>query len=280
MRTNSVTIVAKKTLNLPNELEHRSYSTSSALAHFSMSANFSQLSISPTRWTLWRFDCHDLPNHCSSVTCPFCVEVNKLRLLSNKDNLDDGHDRWETYLERVNCFDNQQTLLRVANAFLPSKLAKSVFFNYKLGVAIFRENIPPKYESAKNIDGGIFELQLATSSGRLSVETVQKFDALFSQSLSLMFGLPFPIACHVHGLFYRCEVNPGKKRLAYRNQMDLPFIAKLEVWIDHQQHKTLVKESLINAIKNVINELEIPILRSFHFRINYFRARNLKNKKS
>uniref|UniRef100_A0A183BTP4 Mediator of RNA polymerase II transcription subunit 20 n=1 Tax=Globodera pallida TaxID=36090 RepID=A0A183BTP4_GLOPA len=233
MRTNPVTIVAKKSLNLQNELEHR-HSTSLALSH---------------------------------------VEVNKLRL--SKDTVDESQDRWETYLKRVNCFDNQQTLLKVTDAFLPSKLAKSVFFNYKLGIAIFREDIPPKYESAKNIDGGIFQLQLLASSGRLSVATVQKFDAIFSQSLSLMFGLPIPIACHVHGLFYRCEVNPGKKRLvlSYGNQMDLPFIAKLEVWIDHQQHKTLVKNSLVDAIKNVIDELEIPIWR-FHFRYNHLRAKS------
>uniref|UniRef100_A0A914I5Z9 Uncharacterized protein n=1 Tax=Globodera rostochiensis TaxID=31243 RepID=A0A914I5Z9_GLORO len=255
MRTNPATIVAKKSLNLQNELEHR-HSTSLALAHVAMSSDFSQLSISPTKWTLWRFDCHDLPNHCSSETCPFCVEVNKLRL--SKDTVDESQDRWETYLKRVNCFDNQQTLLKVTDAFLPSKLAKSVFFNYKLGVAIFREDIPPKYESAKNIDGGIFQLQLLASSGRLSVATVQKFDTIFSQSLNLM-----------------CEVNSGKKRLAlsYGNQMDLPFIAKLEVWIDHQQHKILVKNSLIDAIKNVINELEIPIWR-FHFGYNHLRAKS------
>ncbi|KAL3124196.1 hypothetical protein niasHT_004785 [Heterodera trifolii] len=231
----------------------------------------------PPKWTLWRFDCRDFPNHCTVKTCAFCAEVNKLRPTA-KNIVNETHVRWDSYLKREKSFDDAPTLLRMAtDTFLPSKLTKSVFFNHKLGVAIFRDEIPPKFESVENLSGGIFQLYLHGTSGRQSAVTVQKFDALFIQTVRSLFGMPSPIACHVHGLFYRCEINPGNRRdpISYGNLLDLPFMAKFEIWIDDVANRRLIEQSFIAEIKNQIKAEEIPIRLPFRFNPNNLRAKKI-----
>lgn len=279
----SVACAFKKRQNFHNEFESLSISSSSSSVPLFPSSSSSSSSVGRSsssavsnRWTLWSFDCRDFPKHCTTKTCAFCVEVNKLRL-TNKDSVDETNIRWDTYLKRENSYEDEQTLLKVtSDSFLPSKMAKTVFFNHKLGVAIFREDIPPKYESAENMAGGIFQLQLLATSGRQSVPIVQKFDALFTQIVRLLFALPTSIVCHVYGVFYRCELNPGKWRtergeqptVSYDNLLDLPFIAKFEIWINKTTSRQLVEESLIEQLNRVVALMEIRVFRPFRFRTN------------
>ncbi|KAI3417706.1 hypothetical protein GPALN_012181 [Globodera pallida] len=100
-------------------------------------------------------------------------------------------------------FDDEQMLTKTLGDFLPSKLAKDVFFNRKLGVGIFRGDIEPKSKNAENVDGIVFQLLLLVTLGRKSAMLMRKFDEIFLHALRLTFDLPPPIACHVNGIFLR-----------------------------------------------------------------------------
>ncbi|KAI3417701.1 hypothetical protein GPALN_012176 [Globodera pallida] len=135
-------------------------------------------------------------------------------------------------------------------------------FNRKLGVGIFRGDIEPKSENAENVDGIVFQLLLLVTLGRKSAVLMRKFDEIFLHALRLTFDLPPPIACHVNGIFLRCEMNPGKglekEQNPYGNLMDLPIMAKLEIWIGDRTHKESVLTTLISEIRARIAKLEIP----------------------
>uniref|UniRef100_A0A183BQT0 Reverse transcriptase domain-containing protein n=1 Tax=Globodera pallida TaxID=36090 RepID=A0A183BQT0_GLOPA len=136
------------------------------------------------------------------------------------------------------------------------------FFNRKLGVGIFRGDIEPKSENAENVDGIVFQLLLLVTLGRKSAVLMRKFDEIFLHALRLTFDLPSPIACHVNGIFLRCEMNPGKglekEPNPYGSLMDLPIMAKLEIWIGDRTHKESVLTTLISEIRARIAKLEIP----------------------
>uniref|UniRef100_A0A183CLH3 DHC_N1 domain-containing protein n=1 Tax=Globodera pallida TaxID=36090 RepID=A0A183CLH3_GLOPA len=135
-------------------------------------------------------------------------------------------------------------------------------FNRKLGVGIFRGDIEPKSKNAENVDGIVFQLLLLVTLGRKSAMLMRKFDEIFLHALRLTFDLPPPIACHVNGIFLRCEMNPGKglekEQNPYGNLMDLPIMAKLEIWIGDRSHKEPVLTTLISELRARIDKLEIP----------------------
>ncbi|KAL3095998.1 hypothetical protein niasHS_005757 [Heterodera schachtii] len=235
-------------------------------------AALSQLSISDSpkepslvvaaNWTVWRYECRDLPEHrCQAKPCQFCEQVSKLKGVA-KGKLSESTDRWDSYLKREKSYDDEHILIKVMEGFSPSKLAKDVFFNKKLGVALFRGDIEPKSESAENANGIVFQLLLLATSGRRSAALVSKFDTIFSQTLRLTLDLPSSVGRHVNGIFLRCEMNPGKnlekEANAYGNLMDLPFMAKIEVWIRDRADKALVWEKLITKIQAKVDELALP----------------------
>ncbi|KAI3417715.1 hypothetical protein GPALN_012190 [Globodera pallida] len=257
-----------------NNSQHSDQAESTASSHIPPEiASLSQLSISepktkpssptgPNKWTLWRYDCRDMPGHkCFTKPCAFCDQVDKLKGVS-KGKATESTDRWESYLKKGKSFDDEQMLTKTLGDFLPSKLAKDVFFNRKLGVGIFRGDIEPKSENAENVDGIVFQLLLLVTSGRKSAVLMRKFDEIFLHALRLTFDLPSPIACHVNGIFLRCEMNPGKglekEPNPYGSLMDLPIMAKLEIWIGDRTHKESVLTTLISEIRARIAKLEIP----------------------
>ncbi|KAI3417698.1 hypothetical protein GPALN_012173 [Globodera pallida] len=143
-----------------------------------------------------------------------------------------------------------------------SEFPPILVFNRKLGVGIFRGDIEPKSENAENVDGIVFQLLLLVTLGRKSAVLMRKFDEIFLHALRLTFDLPPPIACHVNGIFLRCEMNPGKglekEQNPYGNLMDLPIMAKLEIWIGDRSHKEPVLTTLISELRARIDKLEIP----------------------
>uniref|UniRef100_A0A914HXL9 Uncharacterized protein n=1 Tax=Globodera rostochiensis TaxID=31243 RepID=A0A914HXL9_GLORO len=275
MAMNSEQIVGKYTTkNRHVELPKGRPSTlASSLRHFQQPLDpFSRLSIvvpkvsppptSPGKWTLWNFECHDfsLHLHCNDP-CLYCFALYKWRMFY-KSFIYESKDRWESYLQKEKSFDEEQTLLDGLARFLPSKLAKDVFFNHKLGVGVFRRDIMPCNESADNSAGGVFQLLLLSTAGYRSAALLPKFDLLFLQTLRLIFDASSTVACHVNGLFYRCEINQGKgleqEENPYRDVVDLPVIGKLEIWIDDRNQQKMLQESLINDINKLLAELEIP----------------------
>uniref|UniRef100_A0A914I1C1 Uncharacterized protein n=1 Tax=Globodera rostochiensis TaxID=31243 RepID=A0A914I1C1_GLORO len=250
-----------------SQSQHSDQAESTASSHIPPEiASLSQLSISEpkteassssstasNKWTLWRYDCRDMPGHkCFTMPCAFCDQVNKLKGVS-KGKVTESTDRWESYLKKGKSFEDEQMLTKTLGEFLPSKLAKDVFFNRKLGVGIFRGDIEPKSENAENVDGIVFQLLFLVTSGRKSAALMRKFDEIFLHALRLTFDLPPPIACHVNGIFLRCEMNPGKglekEQNPYGNLMDLPIMAKLEIWIGDRSHKESVCTTLISEIR-------------------------------
>ncbi|KAI3410499.1 hypothetical protein GPALN_004600 [Globodera pallida] len=214
------------------------------------------------KWTLWSYDCRDFSVHtCFYDPCQYCDVIHKLRLFFKKTD-DESKDCWENYLQKGKVYDDETTLLNGLAESLPSKLAKDVYFKRKLGVGIFRGDIMPNNESAENIAGGVYQLLLLATAGQRSAALLPKFDALFLQTLQLIFDMSPTIARHVNGLFYRCQINPGKgleqQMEPYGDMGDLPFMAKLEIWIDDCEHEKLIYATLINNINKLIKELEIP----------------------
>ncbi|KAI3415520.1 hypothetical protein GPALN_005126 [Globodera pallida] len=219
------------------------------------------------KWTLWRYDCRDFPEHkCLAKPCAFCDQVIRLKGVT-KGKANESTDRWDSYLKKEKTFDDEQILTNTLAGLLPSKLVKDVFFNRKLGFAIFRGDIEPKRESAENINGEVFQLLLLATSGRKSAALIRKFDYIFMETVRLTFDLPASVACHVNGLFLRFEMNPGKGLEAepnpYGNQMDLPIIAKLEVWIGDRSQKALVWAKLITEIQAKMLEMPSNTIRPF-----------------
>ncbi|KAL3103698.1 hypothetical protein niasHT_013972 [Heterodera trifolii] len=216
------------------------------------------------KWTLWGYECGDFPVHINAKDpCPFCGQsfVDNSRALPTENELGD---------------------------LLPSKLAKEIFFNRKLGVAVFRDGVTPKLENAENCSGGVFQMLLFASSGQRSAPLLAKFDALFLQSLRLILDASPTIGCHVNGLFLRWQIDTANGKRKERKELDrqaakweeeehekpwdvldLPIIGLLEIWINDQTSRKLLQKCLISAINNLIKTLEIPFnaIKQFVFRV-------------
>uniref|UniRef100_A0A183C5X0 DUF3480 domain-containing protein n=1 Tax=Globodera pallida TaxID=36090 RepID=A0A183C5X0_GLOPA len=279
---NSDEIVAKYTKH--QQTSRPCFSTS--LDNFrSEPFDFSRLSISKPKiveaaassstatWTLWSYDCRDVPVHtCFYNPCRYCDVMHQLQLFSKATD-DESKDRWDNYLQKGKTFGDKQKLLDDDGLaeLLPSILAKDIYFNRKLGVGVFRDDIVPNNESAENSAGGVFQMLFMATAGERSTALLSKFDAFFLQTLRLIVDAEPTVVCHVNGLFYRCYINPGKglqrELEPYGDMADLPFMGKLEVWIDDEEHFELLQLSLIKELNKTIKELQIPhrAFREFSF---------------
>ncbi|KAL3107701.1 hypothetical protein niasHT_011714 [Heterodera trifolii] len=243
------------------------------------------------KWTLWGYECGDFPVHINAKEpCLFCLVLCKFRILF-KNAVFEGKDRWENYLQKGQSFVDNSHAVPTENELgdlLPSKLAKEIFFNRKLGVAVFRDGVTPKLESAENCSGGVFQMLLFASSGQRSAPLLAKFDALFLHSLRLILDASPTIGCHVNGLFLRWQIDTANGKRKERKELDtqaakweeeehekpwdvldLPIIGLLEIWINDQTSRKLLQKCLISAINNLIKTLEIPFnaIKQFVFRV-------------
>ncbi|KAL3114333.1 hypothetical protein niasHT_011734 [Heterodera trifolii] len=238
------------------------------------------------KWTLWGYECGDFPVHINAKEpCPFCVRVK----------MKESKDRWENYLRKGQSFVGNSYALPTKDELgdlLPSKLAKEIFFNRKLGVAVFRDGVTPKLENAENCSGGVFQMLLFASSGQRSAPLLAKFDALFLHSLRLILDVSPTIRCHVNGLFLRWQIDTANGKRMWRKELDaeakegtkwkeaneeekpwdvidLPIFGKLEIWINDHTCKKLLQKCLISAIDNLIKPLKIPFvaIKQFAFRV-------------
>uniref|UniRef100_A0A183C5G9 RanBP2-type domain-containing protein n=1 Tax=Globodera pallida TaxID=36090 RepID=A0A183C5G9_GLOPA len=109
-----------------NNSQHSDQAESTASSHIPPEiASLSQLSISepktkpssptaPNKWTLWRYDCRDMPGHkCFTKPCAFCDQVDKLKGVS-KGKATESTDRWESYLKKGKSFDDEQMLTKTS----------------------------------------------------------------------------------------------------------------------------------------------------------------------
>ncbi|KAL3089879.1 hypothetical protein niasHS_004826 [Heterodera schachtii] len=290
MAKNSREIVDKYTQKEDKEMEK---SKGLALPLSVPKCPFPQLALG--KWTLWGYECGDFPVHINAKDpCPFCLVLCKFRILF-KNAVFEGKERWENYLQKGQSFVGNSHALPTENELgdlLPSKLAKQIFFNRKLGVAMFRDGVTPKLESAENCSGGVFQMLLFASSGQRSAPLLAKFDALFLHSLRLILDASPTIGCHVNGLFLRWQIDTANGKRKWRKELDaegeegtkwkeekeeekpwdvidLPIFGKLEIWINDRTSNKLLQKCLISAIDNLIKTLKIPFvaIKQFAFRV-------------